>query len=78
MVWPDSTALMLTPLNRSTALPFSVKVGVPPVALTVGASLTPVTLTVTTDRLLVPPSPSLTLTWMPRLAVNGSVVLVLL
>ena len=78
MVWLGSMALMVMPLNRSDALPFSVKVGVPPVALSVGASLTPVTLTLTSALLLVPPSPSLTVMRTVRVEVLGSAPLLLL
>ena len=46
MVWPASTVEMLVPLNKLPAAPPSVKVGFDPVAVKVGASLTPVTDTV--------------------------------
>ncbi|MCY1348418.1 hypothetical protein D9M69_345650 [compost metagenome] len=46
MFWPFSTVPALVPLNSVTAVPFSVKVGVLPVALSVGASLLGVTDTV--------------------------------
>ena len=45
-VCPASTVEAVAPLNRSTAEPPSVKVGPVPVAVSVGSSFTPTTLTV--------------------------------
>ncbi|MNH21883.1 hypothetical protein D3C79_817150 [compost metagenome] len=75
---PASSALTVTPLNRSAAPPPSVKVGLFGVATTVGASLIAVMATVTLALLLVPPSPSLTVTRTVRLALAMSPVLLLL
>ncbi len=77
---PLSTVLILLPLNSATADPPSVKVGVAPVAVNVGASFTAITTTeiLAAALVLLPPSPSLTVTLIVRVVVVGSVILVLI
>ncbi len=76
MLWLDSIALTLAPLNTATAEPPMAKVGLLAVALVVGASLTAATATVTLLE-PVPPRPSLTLTLTVRVAVLGSLLVLL-
>ena len=78
MACPDSTVSMLAPLNKATAEPSSVKVGLVLVTLTTGASLTACRLTVTVAAALAVPVSSVTTTLSMRAPVASVVVLLLL
>src|SRR3954462_3749329 len=69
-VWPASMVEAAAPANRDTDEPSSVKVGLAPVAVSVGASFTAVTLMVEAAG-LEPVVPSLTLKLPVREAVEG-------
>jgi hypothetical protein len=68
--WPGSTVEAVTLLNRSTAAAPSVNVTVAPVATSVGSSLFAVTVMSEVAAVLVPPSPSFTVTLIVRVAVG--------
>ena len=72
--WPVSNPPTLTPLNRSTAAPPSVKVGSSAVAVTSGSLLAATTLTWTV-ALSLPRPPASRAIEMERVAVDGSILL---